>query len=507
MRFRNKPKMPPGRVAQQQPRSASPLPQQQHEQERQPKEPKAKILLSSYETTPTHDLVRITPDEFLEAAKNGNLRKVMLCIDKGIDVEVKASGGYTALHFSTYYGHLDIVKYLIETCNVDKEAKTDEGYSSSTGNDGYTALHLASSIGNLVIVKYLIETHQVDIEAATNGGSTALHLASSNGNLMVVKYLIETCHVDIEAKTIYGSTALHLAGLYGHLEIVQYLIETYQVDEEAKTYDGQTAYDLALTNGKINIIEYLKERRTKSTVELVESMPSEDKEKRIEDFLDAAKQGNLDKVKTYVNSGIDKEAKSNRGYTSLHLAGDNGHLEIVEYLVEICCADSEAKSNGGWTVLPNSGAVSLPTNVLTNTYNLNSQSSFAYELNDGGMTKLQDDNQNLLDMLTQFGSSVQFIEERRDIVDMIVVEKCITIKEQAEQVAILSSPNHRDFYLLFQRKLKCMIKSCESLSSGMVGVKNGDMRSFASRTIHETGCNVLKETTLGFLVGSAVEWS
>ena len=123
------------------------------------------------------------------------------------------------------------------------------------------------------------------------------------------------------------------------------------------------------------------------------------------------------------------------------------------------------------------------------------------------MTKLQDDNQNLLDMLTQFGSSVQFIEERRDIVDMIVVEKCITIKEQAEQVAILSSPNHRDFYLLFQRKLKCMIKSCESLSTGMVGVKNGDMRSFASRTIHETGCNVLKETKLGFLVGSAVEWS
>ena len=337
MRFRSKPKMPPSttrRVAQQQqPRSASPLPQQQHEQERQPKEP------------------RITPDEFLEAAKNGNLRKVMVCIDKGIDVEVKASGGYTALHFSTYYGHLDIVKYLIETCNVDKEAKTDEGYTSSKGNDGYTALHIASSIGNLVIVEYLIETHHVDIEAATNGGSTALHLASSNGNLMVVKYLIETCHVDIEAKTIYGSTALHLAGLYGFLEIVQYLVETCQVDEEAKTYGGQTAYDLALSNGKINILEYLKERRTKSTVEMVESMTSEDKEKRIEEFLDAAKQGNLDKVKTHVNSGIDKEAKSNRGYTSLHLASDNGHLEIVKYLVEICCADSEAKSNGGWTAL------------------------------------------------------------------------------------------------------------------------------------------------------------
>lgn len=84
---------------------------------------------------------------------------------------------------------------------------------------------------------------------------------------------------------------------------------------------------------------------------MVESMTSEDKEKRIEDFLDAAKQGNLDKVKTHVNSGIDKEAKSNRGYTSLHLASDNGHLEIVKYLVEICCADSEAKSNGGWTAL------------------------------------------------------------------------------------------------------------------------------------------------------------
>ena len=131
----------------------------------------------------------------------------------------------------------------------------------------------------------------------------------------------------------------------------------------------------------------------------------------------------------------------------------------------------------------------------------------AYKLNNDLMTKLQDDNQQLVDMLGKFGTSVQFIEERRDLIDLIVVEKCLTIEDRNEQSAILASPDHRDFYLLLQRKLKCMIKACETLSTGTVEFGAGNMRAFTARTIRDKGCNVFRETKLGFLVASAVEWS
>ena len=120
---------------------------------------------------------------------------------------------------------------------------------------------------------------------------------------------------------------------------------------------------------------------------------------------------------------------------------------------------------------------------------------------------MQNENQSIVNRLSQLDSSLQFIDERRDLLDLIVVEKCTTIEEQNEQNAILASPKHRDFYLLLQRKLKCMIQSCETLSTGMVRVAGGDMRAFCAKTISEHGYNIFKETKVGFFVERAVEWS
>ena len=131
----------------------------------------------------------------------------------------------------------------------------------------------------------------------------------------------------------------------------------------------------------------------------------------------------------------------------------------------------------------------------------------AFDLNEACILSLQDENQLIVDRLSQLDSSIQFIDERRDLLDLIAVEKCMTIEEQNEQRAILASPKHRDFYLLLQRKLKCMIKSCETLSTAMVSVAGGDMRAFCARTISENGYSIFKETKVGFFIANAVKWS
>jgi hypothetical protein len=81
-----------------------------------------------------------------------------------------------------------------------------------------------------------------------------------------------------------------------------------------------------------------------------------------------------------------------------------------------------------------------------------------FKLNEAWMMSLQNENQSIVNRLSQLDSSLQFIDERGDLIDLIAVEKCMTMEEQNEQSAILSSPKHRDFYLLLQRKLKCMIQ-------------------------------------------------
>ena len=191
--------------------------------------------------------------------------------------------------------------------------------------------------------------------------------------------------------------------------------------------------------------------------------------------------------------------------------------------------------------------MNIDTLVLT--IDSSKAASRAFELNEQWMTKLQDCNQQLVDILsrldssiqlveeqrslldlivvdkcmtieeqderiqqlvdkfTGMDSSIQFIEERRDLLDLIVFEKCMTIDEQNEQSAIMADPKHRDFYLLVQQKLKCMIKSCETLSTGMVQVGGGDLRAFCARTIRAEGYNIFKETKVGFFIGRAVEWS
>ena len=69
------------------------------------------------------------------------------------------------------------------------------------------------------------------------------------------------------------------------------------------------------------------------------------------DFFDAARDGDLDKVKECLSKGVGAEAKTDSGLTALHYASDKGHLEIVQYLIETCHVDMEAKDNDGETAL------------------------------------------------------------------------------------------------------------------------------------------------------------
>ena len=185
----------------------------------------------------------------IQAAGDGDVSRVCELLQQGATVGARDSSygggsyGHTPLHVAAWYGHLNVVKYLLSRDDVDANARDWLDY---------TPLHLAAQSGYLDIVKYLSSHDDVDVNAHGNGGETPLDSAVYNGHLDVVKYLSSRDDIDANARI----RALHLAAGYGYLDIaagygyldmVKYLSSRDDVDVNARDDSGKTPLDLANT--------------------------------------------------------------------------------------------------------------------------------------------------------------------------------------------------------------------------------------------------------------------
>ena len=124
-------------------------------------------------------------EALVRASQYGHLDIVKYLVEEG--AYIHAWEDYSLI-MAGENGHLEVVKYLVEKgANIGYDLST--GYDSSTGDDssiGYdSSLILASKNGHLDIVKYLVEKG-ANIHA---GNDEALRLASQKGHKDVVDYL------------------------------------------------------------------------------------------------------------------------------------------------------------------------------------------------------------------------------------------------------------------------------------------------------------------------------
>jgi len=62
-------------------------------------------------------------EAFFKASKSGNFKKVQKLIKDGVDVNTIDKAGWTALHFASARGHIDVIKVLINNrANLNIEA-------------------------------------------------------------------------------------------------------------------------------------------------------------------------------------------------------------------------------------------------------------------------------------------------------------------------------------------------------------------------------------------------
>ena len=161
------------------------------------------------------------------AAKNGDLRKLVKllgsCPTKKEKLEVVGgkTDGTTPLMIASRRGYIEIVKYLVETCDTDLEVGGSVVFDGES-IEGAPPLWCAAAAGHAEVVEFLV-TRGAEVNNTTVTNSTPLRAACFDGHFKIVKYLVQH-GADIEIANRHGHTCLMIACYKGHYEIVMYLI-------------------------------------------------------------------------------------------------------------------------------------------------------------------------------------------------------------------------------------------------------------------------------------------
>jgi thiol-disulfide isomerase/thioredoxin len=195
----------------------------------------------------------LTEKEFLEAAKQGNLKRIKLAIKQKINVETTSKDGYTALIYAAAKGHTKVVKYLLKK---NANAKAED-------RDGETAIDYAVKKGHQSVLALLItEKTTTILDDAKKGNYKSLQQAVQAG-------------INLELKSKDGYTSLIYASAKGHLDIVRFLLNN-GANVNAVDKDGISAVDYAKKKGHNEIVDLLTEHLNKGNQALEEEDDFED---------------------------------------------------------------------------------------------------------------------------------------------------------------------------------------------------------------------------------------
>ena len=246
-------------------------------------------------------------------------------------------------------GNLDEVKDFIDHDGIDANEPIEYSYASDL------PLHIASQYGHLPIVQYLVEECKVNVEAGRNE-YTAVYHACFFEHLDIVRHLAKECHVNLEGGTSRSGTFPESVlvratdGLQNRpYETVWFLAQECHINVNSTVGSdyGRTPLHLASRNCFLKSIECLMQYRH-ANVEI-----KDDDGFTPLLYVVYKKYVCLKTVQYLVQScKANAEAKHNMGSTAMHICcSRNLNLEVVQYFAQEYHLNVEAKDCYGRTPL------------------------------------------------------------------------------------------------------------------------------------------------------------
>ena len=246
-------------------------------------------------------------------------------------------------------GHLEIVKFLVRTQDID---------INESNSYGFTPLFLSAGKGHIEVVKFLLTVPNIDINLWTQGEVTPFSNACENGHVAIVKLLAGLPNIELNIPDDEERTGFTMACINNHLEIVQFLStlngiqissqdfyrccsencidvikflvtlnDRFNMNDNDLVEEGYTAFNLACVKGNLECVQFLV------TVPGID-LNKEDYE-GCSPFYNACYYGNIEIVKFLISLGnrINFAQPDDQNNTALNLACYMNKLEIVKLLV------------------------------------------------------------------------------------------------------------------------------------------------------------------------------
>ncbi|KAH9882828.1 hypothetical protein J1614_000194 [Plenodomus biglobosus] len=277
------------------------------------------------------------------AAKYGHLGVVRLLIEKGAQVDTRNKRGETALYWAARNGHKLIVELLLakgaDAMIEDSESWTALDWAVIGGypelvrlllerchhvDPEYSginkALILAAEAGNETTVQMLLDLG-AEVDWKDNMGSTALAWAVPEGHEKVIRLLLDN-GADVNSRDVYNNTPLHWA--LPHIEIAKLLLEK-GAEVDAKNYQGKTALMWSAYDGHETVLQLLLENKADVTAQDYRNCTA---------LHAAALKGCEAMIKVLLENGSDPNKEDEDGWTPLHVAAVKQDHTIVSILLD-----------------------------------------------------------------------------------------------------------------------------------------------------------------------------
>jgi ankyrin repeat protein len=228
---------------------------------------------------PQDDLVsseRPTAEELLEAARFLDHSRLVALLDASTtDIDVRNTGGLTALQLAVHQGSVTAVEALLDH-GADIEAHDTllmavqngavdivacllrRGASVGTSYSGTDPLHEAVRRGNLEIVQLLLD-YGADVRAASSDKRQPLFLAVWKRSPAIIKLLLARGADPDWFFSEEPPTSLHLATQNDDLESIQALLDG-GANVDPRDFDGATPLFRAVAHGNLETTRLLLQR-------------------------------------------------------------------------------------------------------------------------------------------------------------------------------------------------------------------------------------------------------
>jgi uncharacterized protein len=187
-------------------------------------------------------------------------------------VQARDDNGLSTVLMALYYHQPELASFLVErgahldifeACAVGKLERVRQlvdaqpGLVNAMAKDGFQPLGLAAFFGHTDVVHFLLE-RGAEVNSASDNGLRVmpLHSAAANRNLEIARLLLEHGAI-VNARQADDFTPLHAAAQNGQVEMVR-LFLGYGADVWAESRKEKTVLDFALESKNEDVIRLIQ---------------------------------------------------------------------------------------------------------------------------------------------------------------------------------------------------------------------------------------------------------